>query len=192
MPAAPPTRTEPAIDIATRASLARLVAHFLLHEIDEPGLGILRQPEMLEAFEKLEPGCRAYLTRDWQAADFEQAAVDYCSLFVLPGGAPPFAGAWLGGAPDEHGSRLLGRISQVAQRLEVDARYANLPADHLGLLLTLQAEAWQQEDPQTAELLEDEVLRPTAGAFGSAARERTGNRFYRAMASLLVQLFPRS
>lgn len=186
------SRPEPAIDSATRASLAHLIAHFLLHEIDPPGLGTLRQPGMLETLDKLEPGCSEYLSREWQTDDFEQAAVDYCSLFVLPRGAPPFAGAWLGGAPQEHSQRLLAQIHGIARQLDTEPGFANLPVDHFGLLLPLLAEAWLRDHRKAVDGLRQEILEPTIPAFAAACRQRTRNPLYRALASLLGQLFSSS
>ncbi len=176
-------------EATARASVARLIAHFLLCEIDEDGLRTLLQPDVLEILEKLEPGCAEYLEGDWHAADFEQAAVDYCSLFVLPKGAPPFASAWLGGTPHEHGPRLLALIRQVAGRLEIDLGFENLPADHLGLVLSLWAEAVEREASEAAAIVEVELLQPVVHDFCRAARDGTQNVFYRGMASLLDQLF---
>jgi len=186
---APEGLVEPMPEATARASVARLIAHFLLCEIDEAGLGTLLQPDVLEILGKLEPGCAEYLGGDWRAADFEQAAVDYCSLFVLPKGAPPFASAWLGGTPHEHGPRLLALIRQVAGRLEINSGFDNLPADHLGLVLSLWAEAVERQDSEAAATVEMELLQPVVHDFCRAVRDGTQNVFYRGMASLLDQLF---
>lgn len=172
--------------------MARFVAHFLLHEIDEPGLEVLCQPGMLDVLEKLEPGCHDYLSRPWRADDFEKAAVDYCSLFILPKGAPPFVSAWLGGTPHEHGPRLLAEIGQVSAKLGIEVGYANLPVDHFGIVLTLVAEAWEQDAREAVTALEDGLLRSAIESFSPVARQRTQNVLYRALASLLLQLFNRS
>ncbi len=173
-----------------KASLAILAAHYLLHEIDPPGLEVLRQDDVLEVLEKLEPGCREYLAaRSWSPDDFDAAAAEYCRLFILPGGASPYAAAWLGGDPLVAGPRIAARIEEAIRALGEDPQVPS-PRDHLGVLLTLTARAWQAGtagEPLARELVE-ELLLPWMPAFSQALRQKTEHPFYRALGSLLSQL----
>lgn len=133
---------ELALESEVKASLAALVAHLLLYEVDAPMLENLCQDDVVEVLDKLDPGCREYLAgRDWVADDFDTLAAEYCRLFVLPGGLPPYASAWLDGGYPVNGPRVAARIKEMMRALGVEEVAGNVPRDHLGFLLALWAQA---------------------------------------------------
>lgn len=191
MPGAQGVASELALESEVKAHLATLVAHLLLHEVDPSTLEILRQDNVLEVLEKLEPGCRDYLAgREWSAQDFERLAVEYCRLFILPGGVSPYANAWLGGDPLVQGPRIAARIDAVTATLGVEINPGDPPGDHLGTLLALAARAWQAgpEGEPLARVLADELLLPWMPAFSAGLQQKTDDPLYRALGSLLAQL----
>ena len=180
-----------ALEPEAKASLATLVAHLLLHEVDGPTLEVLRQEGVLEVLEKLEPGCRDYLAgREWGPADFDSAAAEYCRLFILPRGVPPYASAWLGGDPLVAGPRVAARAAEVRRALGLEGAGGNPPDDHLGVLLTFLARAWQAgpAGEPVARVLTGELLLPWTPAFSEALEREADGPLYRALGSLLGQL----
>ncbi len=182
------------IGAGPKADLATLVARLVLREIDPPALDSLCRPEILEILEKLEPGCARYLGgHDWSSEDFDEAAADYCEIFVLSKKTSPFASAWLGGAPETHGPDVARRVHAIAAGLGLESgaasswTVANLPPDHLGVLLSLAAEAWRLE-PAVAEDFSSELLRPWIPAWAEACRASAQSPLYRAVSRLAAHL----
>lgn len=170
-------------------SLATLVVHLVLRELEPASLAALCQEDVLTVLDKLEPGCGDYLAgRTWEPADFDEAAADYCDVFILGKKTAPYASAWLSGDPLVNGPRLAVRVSEVATSLGLDpAVLAELPPDHLGVLLSLVIEAWQRR-PELADDLVDELLASWVPALGEALQSHSRSPLYRALGSLMRQL----
>ena len=172
-----------------KAGLYLLFAELIHREIDAKLLDLLRQPEVLAGFTELEPSCADYLTREWSESDYENAAVDFCDLFIMPeSGSAPRAAAWL-----EMGGELTAEAvdSVVNQfitewKIEVPPSYQYLAYDHLSLIFYL-AVVIAEQDEELAEEFEAAVLTPWIGRFGESLKS-SSSPFYRALGVMLSSL----
>ena len=115
------------------AAVAQLAASLLAHEIDASVLASLQQPETALILNKIEPLVAPFLDKEWDEQDFEDAAVEYCRLFILNPVAPDRAAAY-----DEKNSlEVAGRIQFMLDSgfLELPKRFKILAPDHVALLL---------------------------------------------------------
>ncbi|MCG8416586.1 MAG: molecular chaperone TorD family protein [Proteobacteria bacterium] len=171
-----------------------LIGRFLLVELDSAAVEALRSQDIISVLDKLQPGCESYLSRHWTDEDYDDAAAEYCALFVLPGKVPLIASYWIPGATEEIGHQLVAGVREVLQRfaLSVAALHTgNVPGDHVGLLSLLAAYLYQQDDPLAAQHGRDFVetfVSPWVPAFTGALLAKTENPFYRALGHLLAQL----
>jgi TorA maturation chaperone TorD len=93
-------------DMTPESAVAQLAASLFAHEIDASLLASLQQPETALILEKIEPRVAPLLGKEWASQDFEDAAVEYCRLFILDPVAPARAAAY-----DEKNSlEVAGRI----------------------------------------------------------------------------------
>ncbi len=65
------------------AGLYLLFAELLHRELDQQLLDLLMPQDVLDVFLKVEPACADYLNKEWTDADLEQAAVEFCDLFII-------------------------------------------------------------------------------------------------------------
>jgi TorA maturation chaperone TorD len=150
-------------------------------------LSILRDPEIAHTLEALAPGCSGYLDQHWDRDTFDQCAADFCGLFILSGGAPPYAGAWVEGDAATVRPALFDRITEVANALGQASADESVPPDHIAVLLTLVVQA-EEADEVDADLIWRVLLGEWVGAFTSTLEARTNNPLYLATARLLHAL----
>lgn len=169
----------------------QLLGRLLVEELSPELIRILRQPALLEAF-----GGMAYLTQEWDAATYEQAAVDYCTLFVLPkGGVSPMAGAWLGGEEREPtGVHIQTVVSSIRARVEfpLPPTLAAVPPEHVGLLLFLGGQlacATDSELSQEAISFWKSTLCPWVSRFSASLAQTTVSPFYSKVGQLLGDIY---
>jgi TorA maturation chaperone TorD len=120
-------------DMTPESAVAQLAASLFAHEIDASLLASLQQPETALILEKIEPRVAPLLGKEWASQDFEDAAVEYCRLFILDPVAPARAAAY-----DEKNSlEVAGRIQFMLDSgfLELPKRFKTLAPDHVALLL---------------------------------------------------------
>lgn len=174
---------------APLSGLYLLCAELLHREVDSNFLQVLRQNEVLEMFDNLEPGCEAYLQRDWSDADFEQAAVDFCDLFILSeNDTAPRAAAWLdpgGELSPEAVDAVVGTFI-LEWKIEVPPSYQHLTHDHLALILYV-AVVVREQDAGLADTFEESVLDPWLGKFGEVIAQ-CDFPIYRALGKVLIEM----
>ena len=115
------------------AAVAQLAASLLAHEIDASVLASLQQPETAAILKEIEPMVATLLEKDWTSQDFEDAAVEYCRLFILNPAVPARAAAY----EDKKSLGVAGRIQFMLDSgfLELPERFKTLAPDHIALLL---------------------------------------------------------
>jgi len=121
------------LDMTPEAAVAQLAASLFAYEIDASLLASLQQPETAFILQKIEPRVASLLDKEWTTQDFEDAAVEYCLLFILDPVAPARAAAY-----DEKNSlEVAGRIQFMLDSgfLELPKRFKSLAPDHVALLL---------------------------------------------------------
>ena len=115
------------------AAVAQLAASLLAHEIDASVLASLQQPDTAGILKQIEPSVAPLLEKDWGPQDFEDAAVEYCRLFILNPVAPARAAAY----EEKDSLEVAGRIQFMLDSgfLELPERFKTLAPDHIALLL---------------------------------------------------------
>lgn len=115
------------------AAVAQLAASLLAHEIDVSILASLQHPETAAILKQIEPSAADLLERDWAPSDFEDAAVEFCRLFILSPAAPARAAAYEANETQQ----VAGRIQFMLDSgfLELPETYQTLAPDHVALLL---------------------------------------------------------
>lgn len=183
------------LSLEQRAPLYAFCADLLLHELDAPRFAALSQPHVCETLDRAAPG---FLS--WQAAGFGPAREaelrsEYARLFLLPGGTPPFASAWIDGEREALGAQLATLVTRALEALgreRVRAEpWGELPLDHAGLLFDLVVSGVEAGDAggrAVAAHVEEEAITPWLAAFGRALAERATAPPYVALGRLLVSL----
>ncbi len=163
-----------------------MLGRLLVEELNPDLLSILKQPSVLEAFDGMD-----YLRQEWDAETHEQAAVDYCALFVLPKGVSPMAGAWLGGGEREPtGVHIQTVVSSIRARVgfPLPKSLAAAPPEHAGLLLFLGGQlacATDSELSQEAIPFLKATLCPWFHRFSEALANSTVSPLYSKVGQLL-------
>lgn len=163
----------------SEASLYALLGRLVAAEIDPDLMAVLRTPGIYETFDKMEPGCL-------DEFDHEAAAVEFCRLFVLPGGVPAVAAAWLSENDPNRSVGITGLVNSLVSELELSVP-RELPLDHAGILLSIMA--WLLENqPEAATDFQQTALGPWVGQFAGALEDGTELPIYRATAIILGAL----
>lgn len=115
------------------SAVAQLAASILVREVDATLLASLQEPATAAVLKQIEPAAGELLERDWTEADFDDAAVEYCRLFILTPAAPARAVAY----DETKGNEVAGRIQFMLDSgfLELPEHFATLTPDHVALLL---------------------------------------------------------
>lgn len=174
---------------SSKSGLYLLFAELFHRELDPQLLKLLRQPEVLEGLVDAEPSCEEYIQRSWSAADYEEASVDFCDLFIMPeSSSAPRAAAWLDIGGELTAEAVDAVIVQFVTewKIEVPPTYKYLAYDHISLIFYLAA-VIDQQDPALAAEFEEAVLYPWVGAFG-ASLEQSKYPLYRALGVILVSI----
>ncbi len=169
------------------APLYELLARLLTAEVDAALLSSLKAPEASALFERLAPGFLA------EEPDLDDLAGEFAALFLIPGGAPPFASAWAPeGSPEELPERIATFVHKAMEVLSVEQSGAagRLSLDHAGLLCALVARglAGDADQQELARHVREEALAPWAPRFGEALVARASSKVYEATGALLVTL----
>ncbi len=180
---------------AEYGALYSLLGRCLLLELDADTVALLATPAMASVLGKLDAEFAPYVNRAWGPAEFDDAAAEYCALFVLPKGVTLNASYWIPGVSEDIGHQLVAGVRQVLDNfgLTVEAlNTGNVPKDNIGLLLLLAAHLYQLEDEQRALEYGDEFVAqfvvPWGAAFCEALLARTNSPVYRALGQLLAEL----
>lgn len=142
---------------------------------------------MSAVFTDAEPLCDDYIHKDWSDDDYEQAAVDFCGLFLMPETAcAARAAAWLpiGGVITAETIDTLVHGFVSTWNIEVPASYQTLTPDHASLLLYLAA-VIRKSEPSQVDEFEAIALRSWLPAFGSELAQ-TSSPLYSVIGQLLV------
>ena len=171
------------------AALLALLARLFAAELDEETVSILAAAEFLPLVEAACHEAAADLARDWTADDLEEAAVEYCRLFVQPGGTAPIAAAWLASAPSDAVNPVASMVSNLvdAGQLELPDSLSSLPHDHLAVLLCIASELRQSDAPVATDFM-GEALGSWTPRFADALERTATSPVYRLAARWLSSL----
>ena len=141
------------------ASVLRLAATLLAGEVTPELVAELQAPSTTAALVAIEPACADLLGRPWRPDDFEEAAVEFCRLFILKPAAPPRAAAWLEEVSGVDALVVAGMMQSWMDDgfLKVEPAFAALPPDHVALLLFVLAEIGPGDAAQAAQFQKDHL-----------------------------------
>ena len=167
-------------------NVLRLAATLLATEVTPALLDSLQVPDTRAALSGIEPACADLLERSWQSADFENAAVEFCRLFILNPAAPPRAAAWLEEVSGIDALVVAGMMQSWIDDgfLEVEPAFSTLPPDHVALLLFVLAEIGR-DDPDRAAQFRQDQLDSWLPQFLERLEEESGHPFYTLAAKLV-------
>jgi TorA maturation chaperone TorD len=177
-----------------RIGLLRFLSRVFLREIDTDFIAVLHLPDIIDVLTQADSAVAEWLAADWAPSDYEDAAVEFCRLFVVPGDCVPLASAWL--LNPTNGKSKTGdcsiadlsvRLSQSLQ-LTLEGDLVRLPADHLSVLLEITAWLVENSDLQVAEDFQDAALKPWINGFAARLGSKAEVPGYRAAAVLLSKL----
>lgn len=181
---------------ADRAPIYGFLARLLIREVDETTWRALRDPVLIDFLETAEPGFGDWIAEEPTAERLESLAEEYARLFLVPGGVPLFASAWLEGEPESVAASLSDFVSGVLDALGretlVAEPWGRLPLDHLALWLDLVVAAAEQDEASAetgpsgdADHLEAQLLGPWVVRFGEALEASAESPLYRCAGKLL-------
>lgn len=175
-----------------RAAILSLLSRVLLTEVDDDLLDDLAREDVGEVLEVLEPGVGREIEAARKDAQAREALdVEYCRLFVLPGGVPPHAAAWAGDDPSAarvgYGERLGSLLDVLELRLQ-DFGQGRAPGDHVGIALALAAVAHTRDAEGDVAVAVLDLLRPWGPKFAEALAGRSEARLYAAAGRLLGEV----
>ena len=180
----PKSNTPELSETSDQSGLYLLLAELLHLEIDPRLRELLLQPEILEAFQQLDDRCESYLTSDWSEKDYETAAVEFCTQFILnDSDSVPRAAAWI----DESHSKVLEDVVFAfikEWKIEVPPSYQKLAHDHVSLLLYLSSTI-RSQDINLAKEFDELTLAPWIAAFGKSLTS-SPVPVYRAIGQILI------
>ncbi len=175
----------------TLAPIEALLARVFLKEVDADLVAALAQPALADALEALAPGFRAFVCdRTWDVAAFDDEAAEYARLFLIPGGASPYAASGAAGAGGTVRAALQQEIAVLYETLRIAPRafgLGNVPSDHIGMLLSLVSVARQQDRSGGLAAKAMALLTPWAPRFAASVADSTRSPLYCASARLLAQ-----
>ncbi len=160
-------------------SVLQLASFLLAKEITPEILTTLQEPSVRKLLVELEPKAEAILSQEWSEDDFEEAAVEFCRLFILNPVVPARAAAWFEEKPGEIASRIQFMIDQGF--LTLPAPFDKLTPDHMAVLLVIQGSLGEDDDGQ---FWADNV-QPWIKRFSKALAEKTNSPLYQLTARIL-------
>lgn len=172
-------------DDDVRREPLRLAASLLTRELDSPTRALLVRPEIADWLREAYPDLWDVLS-SFDASAQEAVDEEYARLFLLPGGVPPRAAAWIDGALETVGAALSRRVhrhlTRCGREVDPEGPRGRLPLDHVGLLLELGADALGT--PHEKEVM-DHLVVPWAPQFARALRQKARHPLYRWVAELV-------
>lgn len=183
------------LTLAERAPIYAWLAPLFAQEIDSDLWATLRTPGVRDLLTHVQPDFEPWIAQPLTPELREACAAEYARLFLLPGGVPPFASAWMDGNREQLGAELSVIVLRSCEVLGREPRRAEpwgkLPLDHVGLLFDLTSISARSADPLNREVgnhLAGEMLGEWLVSFGSALGEKANLPLYRALGRCVEML----
>ena len=115
------------------SAVYQLAATLLAREVNPELLATLQEPSTVAILKQLEPTCAELLEKAWTEDDYDDAAVEFCRLFVLNPAVPARAAAYF----EESELEIAGRIQFMLDNgfLRLPENFQTLSPDHIAILL---------------------------------------------------------
>lgn len=163
------------------SAVQQLAATLVAREVTPELLTTLQEPTTAGILTQLEPDCSEALQKSWTAQDFEDAAVEFCRLFILNPAVPARAAAYF---EEEKSHEIASRIQFMLDNgfLELPESFQSLAPDHIALILIVQSSL----DGEDAIQFQADNLAPWASTFAKSLEETTTHPLYRLAAKLIA------
>ncbi len=185
----------PSLSLAERAPIYAWLAPLFAQEVGADLWATLRMPGVRDLLAGLDPEFEPWIAQPLSPELAEECAAEFARLFLLPGGVPPFASAWIDGNREQLGAELSATVLRSCEVLGREPRRAEpwgkLALDHLGLLLDLTSESSRSHDAldrEVGEHLAAEMLGEWLVPFGSALSKKARLPLYRALGRCVEML----
>jgi TorA maturation chaperone TorD len=177
-----------------RAALYALFAELLTRELDAARLEALRP--FADALTAAEPELGDWIRRAGEP-ELAELRSEFARLFVLPGGVPPQASAWLENAEEPLAGQIatLVHCAMSALELEQTGSVGHLSLDHLGLIFAVASAGLATDVPERAQLgerVEREALGAWVTNFADALTRQSQAPIYRAAGRIIIDTLRRS
>lgn len=118
------------------SAVQQLAATLLAREVTPELVATLQESATAAILKQLEPSCIELLGREWTKKDFNDAAVEFCRLFILEPKVPARAAAYF----EEKELEIASRIQFMLDNglLEIPEGFQTLSPDHIAILLLVQ------------------------------------------------------
>ena len=129
-------------ELADLSGLLQLSGLLLSEELKHESLALLEEDAIRSVLIGLEPEVETFLNQEWNGEALEEAAVEYCHLFVLPKGISPMASAWTSKDEAENISLHIQTVSATlrsAVEIHLPTKLGALPPEHAARLLSTAA-----------------------------------------------------
>lgn len=192
------------LELAERAPIYAWLSRLLVREIQAEDWDEIRSVPIRSILGRLDPLLHDDLATALSPERKEALAEEFARLFLMPGGASPFASSWLapGASQEERSSThnrsrdeitlLVGRSFVALGREPIQREpWGRLARDHVAVILDLVARAQASNETADRELaahLDRELLGAWLTSFGRALDERARVPLYRALGRLLTSL----
>lgn len=162
------------------SAVLQLASFLLAKEVNPELLTILRIPGTTKALTRIEPSCSEILGKDWTDQDFEEAAVEYCRLFILNPAVPARAAAYF---PEENAQEIGSRIQFMIDNgfIDLPENYRSLAPDHIALLLIIHSSLAGDDARQ----FHADNLAPWSDRFADALEQSAQHPLYRLAGKLV-------
>ena len=163
------------------SAVQQLAATLIAREVTPDLLATLQEPATAGILSQLAPDCADLLQKPWTAQDFEDAAVEFCRLFILNPAVPARAAAYF---EEEKSNEIAGRIQFMLDNgfLELPESFQSLAPDHISLLLIVQGTLEGEDAIQ----FQADNLSPWVSAFSNSLSENTEHPLYRLAGKLIA------
>ncbi len=164
------------------AAVLQLSATLLSREITPDLLSALQEPGTTEILKQIEPSAGELLEKSWDEKDFEDAAVEFCRLFILNPAVPARAAAYF----EKDELEIAGRIQFMLEQgfLEVPESFQTLAPDHVSILLLIQTTVAGEDAIQFSA----DNLTPWVPRFAADLTEKSKHPLYKLVGKLLQGL----
>ena len=180
-------------ELSAHAGLLRFLSRVFLRELDVEFIHVLRQSAVGDVLVKADPTMTEFLRSDPSPRELEEAAIEYCRLFVVPGACLPVASAWQARTEDEKTTGPDDAVASVvralmeSQKLSLGAELTTLPPDHISVALEIAAWLELEAEPVESREFRSVVLRSWAAPFAQRLGVVAEHPVYRAAGRLLSE-----
>ena len=185
-----PSAAEANLPRNARAALYALLAELLTQELDASRLEALRP--FADVLATAEPELGDWIRRAGEQ-ELAELRSEFARLFLLPGGVPPQASAWLENEEEPRAGQIATLVHRAMSALELEqtGSLGLLPFDHLGLIFAVASKGLASsvmERAQIGEHVEREALGEWVIQFSDVLSRQSQAPIYRVAGRIIMNV----